>query len=205
MVNFVALINSTGNGAGSEKGGYEKYRWFFTSSDKLVIGGKSSKQNEEIMSKAETDDLIMHTSTPGSPFCILKNPTRKDVEEAAVFTACFSHEWKKLKKKSEVHIFKGEQVIKKRNMKEGTFGILGSVNKKKIELKLALDLQKGKLRAVPVSAAKKPMAILTPGSLDKVEATKKILRIIKDKYGYPITKDEIMSAIPSDNIKVMVK
>ena len=28
---------------------YEKYRWFFTSSDKLVIGGKSSKQNEEIM------------------------------------------------------------------------------------------------------------------------------------------------------------
>ena len=194
-----------GNGEINGKEDYEKYRWFFTSSGKLVIGGKSSKQNEDIMSQVEEDDLIMHTSTPGSPFCILKNPTRKDVEEAAVFTACFSHEWKKLKKKSEVHIFKGEQVIKKRNMKEGTFGILGSVNKKKVELRLGLEIQRGKLRAIPYNSAKKPMAILTPGHFDKIEAGKKILKIIKDKYGYPITKDEVMSAIPADNISVKAR
>ena len=87
-------------------------------------------------------------------------------------------------------------------MKTGTFGIMGSVHKKKAELKLVLDMQKGKLRAVPPSAAKKKLATLTPGNLDKEEAVKRILKIIKDKHGYPITKDEVMSAIPSGNINV---
>ena len=181
---------------------YEKYRWFFTSSDKLVIGGKSSKQNEEIMSFVEEGDIIMHTSTPGSPFCIIKNPNSKEMIEVAIFTACFSHEWKKRKKRTEVHIFKGEQVIKKRGMKEGTFGIMGSIHKKKIDLKLVLDIQKNKLRAVPPTAAKHKLATLVPGSLDKETATKKILKIIKDKYGYPISKEEVMSAIPADNIDI---
>lgn len=190
------------SGNGSQKEDYEQYRWFFTSEDKLVIGGKSSKQNEEIMSKVEKDDLVLHTSAPGSPFCIIKNPSRKEVEEVAIFTACFSHEWKKLKKKSEVHIFTSEQVTKKKGMKEGTFGIMGSVNQKKVELKLVLDFQKGKLRAIPPTAAKKKLATLVPGNLDKHEAAKKILKMIKHEYGYPITLDEVMSAIPSGNIEV---
>lgn len=181
---------------------YERYRWFFTSSEKLVIGGKSAEQNEEIMKKVKPKDIIMHTSTPGSPFCIIKNPNKKDLEEVAIFTACFSHEWKKKKKKTEVHIFKGEQVFKKKTMKEGSFGIMGSINTKKVELKLALDIQKGKLRALPLSAAKKRLAILTPGNLDKIKATKKIADIIKNKYSYPITREEIMSAIPSSSISI---
>ena len=91
---------------------YEKYRWFFTSSNKIVIGGKSAEQNEDIMRNIENEDVVMHTSSPGSPFCIISSPSEKDIEEVAIFTACFSHEWKKGKKTSEVHIFKGEQVTK---------------------------------------------------------------------------------------------
>ena len=30
---------------------YEKYKWFVTSSGKLVMGGKNAEQNEEIMSQ----------------------------------------------------------------------------------------------------------------------------------------------------------
>jgi hypothetical protein len=191
------------NGDGEdEKNWFEKYRWFYTSSGKLVVGGKNSKQNEDIMRRVDSEDIIMHTSTPGSPFCIIKKPDKKDMEETAIFTACFSHEWKKMKKRSEIHIFKGEQVIKKNNMREGTFAIQGSVFKKKVDLKLVLDFQQNKLRAVPVSAAKQKLVTLTPGSLGKDAAIKKILKIIKGKYGYPITKDEIASAIPSDNIEV---
>jgi hypothetical protein len=181
---------------------YEKYRWFFTSSGKLVIGGKSSMQNEEIISFVERDDVVMHTETPGSPFCIVKSPNAKDLQETAVFTACFSHEWKKQKKKSEVHVFKGDQIKKKKGMKQGTFGIIGSINKKKVELKLALDIQARKLRAVPLTAAKKKLAIITPGTLNKEQATIKIMKIMKTKHGYPVSKEEVMSAIPSDNIEV---
>jgi len=199
MVNFLARVNAVDVKLKSD---YEKYKWFFTSSGKLVIGGKSSSQNEEIMRNVDSEDVVMHTSTPGSPFCVIKNPNVKDLEEMAIFTACFSHEWKKLKKKSEVHIFKGEQITKKKGMKEGTFGILGSVNRKNVELKLALDMQRGKLRALPLSVAEHKLAILTPGKMDKEQASREILKIVKDKHGYPITKNEIMSAIPSDNINV---
>ena len=197
MLKFISKFNN-----GNEKEEYERYRWFFTSSGKLVIGGKNSGQNEDIMKNVKEDDIVMHTSTPGSPFCIIKKPNKKDLEETAIFTACFSHEWRKKKGKTEIHIFKGEQIIKKKNMKQGTFGILGSINKKKVELKLALDLQKGKLRAVPFQTAKKKLMILTPGNLDKIQAIEKIIKILRNKYNYPISKDEVASAIPSGNISV---
>lgn len=202
MFNFLIGIDKNEK---EERKDYEKYRWFFTSSGKLVIGGKSAEQNEKIMNGAEDGDVIIHTSSPGSPFCIIKNPSEKDIEEAAIFTACFSHEWKRGKTKSEVHIFRGEQVTKNKGMKVGTFGVMGSIKRKKVDLKLALDLQKAKLRAVPMSVAKKKILILTPGNLDKNKATDKILEIIKNKYNYPITRDEVMSAIPSDNIGIREK
>jgi len=198
MFNFFARTN----GNSKEKEEYESYRWFVTSSGKIVIGGKNAEQNEQVMRNIKKEDVIMHTSTPGSPFCIIKKPNKKDLEEVAIFTACFSHEWKKGKKNSYVHMFKGEQVIKKRAMKTGTFGIMGSVDTKKAEMKLALDIQRGKLRAVPVSAAKKKLAVITPGKMTKIEATNKIMKILRDKYHYPASKEEIMSAIPSGNIGV---
>lgn len=205
MVGIFASIIGREKSERENRMNYEKYRWFFTSSGKLVIGGKSAEQNEEIMSEVRDNDVIMHTSSPGSPFCIIQEPSKEDIEEVAIFTACFSHEWKKGKNRSEVHIFKGEQVNKNKGMKTGTFGVMGSVKTKKVELKLALDFQKAKLRAVPLAAAKKKIAILTPGKLDKNQAAEKILKLIKDKYNYPITKDEVMSAIPSDSIDVREK
>lgn len=173
-----------------------------TSSGKIVIGGKSAEQNEEIIRRVSADSVIMHTASPGSPFCIIRNPNLQDIREVAVFCACFSQQWKKDRKKTEVHIFKGEQVIKNRGMKIGTFGILGSVNKRKVELKLVLDIQRTKLRAVPPQSAKKKLATLTPGKSDKSEAADKIKKILKEKYCYPVTKEEIMSAIPSGCMSV---
>jgi hypothetical protein len=201
MVNFFTAIV-----AGDKKReDYESYRWFFTSSGKLVIGGKSAEQNEEIMSSVQDDDVIMHTSSPGSPFAIIKNPSEQDIEEAAIFTACFSHEWKRAKNKAEVHIFRGEQVTKNKGMKTGTFGVQGSIKRKKVELKLVLEFQKGKLRAVPFVRGKKKGILITPGNLDKNQATNKLMDIIKNKNNYPITRDEIMSAIPSDNMGIKEK
>lgn len=198
MIDFIAAISNKQEA----KKDYEKYRWFFTSSGKLVMGGKSAEQNEDIMERVQEDDIIMHTSSPGSPFCVIKNPSQKDIEECAIFTACFSHEWKRSKQKAEVHIFRASQIMKNSSMKTGTFGVLGSVERKKVELRLVLDIQKGKLRSVPYSAAKKKIAILTPGNLDKTTATEEILKILKGKYNYPATREEVMSAIPSDNISI---
>lgn len=184
---------------------FEKYRWFITSSGKLVIAGKNAEQNEEIVrNNAKEDAVIMHTSSPGSPFSIIKKPNRKDLEETAIFTACFSHDWKKLKKgrSSEVHVFLGSQVLKDKNMKIGTFGIVGKPEKRKVEMKLTLTIQKGKIRAVPESAAKEKIAVILRGNLTKEKAAEKLLEILKTK-AYKFTKEEVMAAIPSGNMLIV--
>ena len=106
---------------------YKKYRWFITSSNKLVVGGKSAEQNEELIkscmkgehldleSRASLEEwtnkkkkyIVMHTNAPGSPFSIIldENPNQKDLEETAIFTASFSRAWRELKKEVNIDVF----------------------------------------------------------------------------------------------------
>jgi hypothetical protein len=184
---------------------YLKYRWFFTSLGKLVVGGKSAEQNEDIMKKRlDTQDnfVVMHTSSPGSPFTLIKNPSKQDLDEMAIFTACFSQQWKQGNSEAEVDIFTTEQISKNQKMKTGTFGVTGKIQRKKARLELALEFQKGKLRAVPRSVVKKPFVILLPGKLDKETATQQLVKVIKDRFNYIMSKDEIMAAIPAKDIEI---
>jgi hypothetical protein len=184
---------------------YKRYRWFFTSSDNLVIGGKSAEQNEEIMKKhSESREkyVVMHTSSPGSPFTLVKEPSKRDLDEMAIFTACFSQQWKKGKEEAEVDIFSIEQVNKDKKMKTGTFGVTGKIQRKKVELELSLDFQKGKLRGVPKITVKKPFVVLTTGPMTKEQATEVLIKIIKNKFNYIMAKDEIMAALPAKDIAI---
>ena len=112
------------------------YRWFYTSSNKLVVGGKNDEQNELVLKNFLKEDyIVIHTTNPGSPFMIIQsyNPTKKDIDETAVFCSCFSKSWKLGSKKIDVDVFKGSQIFKTKNMKTGTFGVKGS--KKTIKVK----------------------------------------------------------------------
>ncbi|MBM3247025.1 DUF814 domain-containing protein [Candidatus Pacearchaeota archaeon] len=184
---------------------YLKYRWFFTSSEKLVVGGKSAEQNEDIMKKRvdnKENFVVMHTSNPGSPFTLIKNPNKRDLDEMAIFTACFSQQWKRNNTEADVDVFTTEQINKSEKMKTGTFGVTGKIQRRKAKLELALEFQKGKLRAVPRSVVKKPFVILTPGKLEKEEASQLLIKIIKDKFHYIMAKEEIMAAIPAKDIEI---
>ena len=186
---------------------YMSYRWFFTSDGKLVVGGKSEEQNELVLRYFKKPHYtIMHTSKPGSPFMIIQSddPSKKDLEECAVFCACFSKEWKNVRKggKIDIDVFKGGDVFKSRDMKTGTFGVK---NKKKVKAKpeLMIIIQKGKVKAVPkVKRDEESLAVITPGKMDKEEAAKKIAKKIRDKFLLPVSKEEVMRAIPSGNMGV---
>lgn len=104
---------------------YKRFRKFFTSSGKLVIGGKNAEQNEQVVKQAKPQEIVLHTQAAGSPFCNIKGKAnRKDINEAAIFCARYSREWKKGKKKSIiVHYFKKKDMLKEENMKVGTFGV----------------------------------------------------------------------------------
>lgn len=112
------------------------FRQFVTSRKTKVIAGKNAEQNEELVRKfINKENLIMHTSKPGSPFSvILGRRKRGDLKEVAIFTTKYSQDWKKARKKKDVivHVFKGKDVFKEKDMKLGTFGVK---NYKKIKVK----------------------------------------------------------------------
>ncbi len=188
---------------------YKKYRWFFTTNNILVIGGKNDEQNElAINNFLKADYLVAHTSNPGSSFMILQsdNPSKKDIEEVAVFCACFSKEWKLGKKKVDIDIFKGKDIYKTKTMKRGTFGVDGEKKVITVKPELILVFQKGNLKAIPKINKNKDnsetLAEIKPGKVDKEKAAEILVKKIKDKYNYPVSKEEIMMAIPSDLMSV---
>jgi predicted ribosome quality control (RQC) complex YloA/Tae2 family protein len=186
---------------------YMSYRWFFTSDGNLVVGGKSEDQNELALRYFRKPHYtVMHTTNPGSPFMIIQSddPSKSDIEECAIFCACFSKEWKGAKKggKIDIDVFKGADIFKSKEMKTGTFGVK---KKKKVKAKpeLMVIIQKGKIKAVPkVKREEESLAVITPGKMDKEAAAEKIAKKIKDKYLLPVSREEVMQAIPSGNMSV---
>src|SRR3989344_5102429 len=103
---------------------YKKHRWFFTSSGKLVIGGKNAEDNEKVISQVKDSETVLHTKAAGSPFVNIKGKAeKKDIKETGIFCAKYSRDWKTNKKDVEVHVFKGKDIFKKKDMKLGTFGV----------------------------------------------------------------------------------
>ncbi|MCX8159050.1 MAG: NFACT RNA binding domain-containing protein [Candidatus Pacearchaeota archaeon] len=108
-----------------------KFREFYTSSNKLILCGKNAEQNEELIKNHTLPyETVLHTKAPGSPFCVIKNkkPSLKDIRETAIICAAFSKDWKLNKKDVEVHIFKGNNISKQKDMKIGTFAVKNAKN-----------------------------------------------------------------------------
>lgn len=174
---------------------YQKFRWFYTSSGALVIGGKSSESNEEVVRVASKNSIMMHTEQPGSPFCLIMddNATEKDLKEMAIFCACLSKAWKNNKKSADVHSFLRSQVYKTKDMNLGTFGVEGKLTHFRVDLKLYLTFQNEKLRCVPF---KTDIGFIVPGKMKKEDVAKEIAEKLN------IKKEEALSALPSDNIDI---
>jgi len=101
-----------------------KFRKLCTSSGKDVICGKNAEQNELVVSQAESDEAVLHTKAPGSPFCNVKGKaTKEDIKETAVICAAFSKDWKQNHSDVEVHVFRGKDIFKEASMETGTFGV----------------------------------------------------------------------------------
>jgi len=182
---------------------YHKYRWYFTNSNKLVYGGKSAEQNEEVVHdllKNKKNRILMHTKISGSPFAIVEDyvgsVTLEDMNEVAIWTACFSRAWRSNLKKTTVDIFLSEQVVKNKGMKSGTFSVFGKIDRIDVELKLVLCKQKGVLRAVPENSVEgKVLGVIVPGEIQKEKFAEEI------SLKYKINKEEVLNALPTGRFK----
>jgi len=196
---------------------YQSYRWFITKSKKLVIGGKSAAQNDQLLTQLKTqtlppksqitpppqeDYIVMHTHLPSSPFSIILAPINKvnksDLEETAIFTACFSQQWKFKKKKTQVDIFKLSSLTKPLRLKTGTWQVKEKLSSKTVELKLVLTKQNNILRAVPEQTTKTFLLKIKPGDIDKTDILSKIQVLLPQSKN----QEEILQALPSGGISI---
>ena len=102
-----------------------KFRQFLTSTNKLVLGGKSAENNELLVQQIEPENYVLHTAMPGSPFCEIKSEkvNKSELKEVAIFCAKYSHDWRDNKQDVLVHVFRGKDIYKEKRMKLGTFGV----------------------------------------------------------------------------------
>ena len=135
-----------------KKNWYEKFRWFYSSDQFLVIGGRDSSSNETLYKKyLDLNDLVFHTDFPGSPLALIKNPEKKEIpertiNEAADFVASYSRAWKEGWGIADVFYVLPTQISKSPPSKEfltkGSFIISGKksfVKNAKTELAISLD------------------------------------------------------------------
>lgn len=194
---------------------FSKYRWFFTSSGLLVVGGKNAVQNDELLHRIKelgAKFIILHTSDPGSPFCVILESANKvsklDIEEASIFTGCFSRAWKEGKMSTKVDIFDSDQMHKNPDMKSGTWGVYGNIQRINVSLALVIIKQNGILRAVPEKTAERledssfPKKVrIYPGKIEKDHMFAKLELELDES----ISKEEVLSAIPAGGFRIITE
>ena len=101
------------------------FREYVTSSGLRVLGGKSAESNDELVDRAGRNDVMLHTSAPGSPFVnVGENPSKVNLKEAGVFCAKYSQDWRGGKGDVVVNKFFRRDMKKSSLMKSGTWEVL---------------------------------------------------------------------------------
>ena len=187
----------------TKKEWHEKFRWFFTSTKKLVILGRDATTNEIAVKKhVLPSELIFHTEMPKSPFAVIKadskDITKEDIEETADAVATFSQAWQNNIANLDVFYVKPDQVTKESRAGEfvakGAFMIYGKKNILPGKLNLSIGIMEGKPMAGPENAIKancKEYISLVPGKKKSSE----IAKLIQKKLGGEI--DDIIRILPS--------
>ncbi|MEA3255869.1 MAG: NFACT RNA binding domain-containing protein, partial [Candidatus Altiarchaeota archaeon] len=98
---------------------YEKFHWFHSSDNFLVVGGKDATTNEILVKKyLDNHDLVFHADIHGAPFFVVKNPDKKEIPESTLMevayaAASYSKAWKLGLGSCDVYCVNPGQVSKK--------------------------------------------------------------------------------------------
>ena len=198
---------------------YERFRWFFTSENLLVVGGKDAVTNEILIKKhLEPEDLVFHADLVGAPFVILKTnsqtPSKESIFQAAQLGASYSRAWKNKFSAVDVYWVHPSQVSKTppagEYIQKGAFMIRGKKNyvrKTPLQITIGINLK----TELPIIIGGPKQAIETqtnvyveivPGYLKSGKLAKEILNILKRKVSKEL-KDQT-SRIPINEIQAFI-
>uniref|UniRef100_A0A3B4BG98 Ribosome quality control complex subunit NEMF n=1 Tax=Periophthalmus magnuspinnatus TaxID=409849 RepID=A0A3B4BG98_9GOBI len=78
---------------------FEKFLWFISAENYLVIAGRDQQQNEMIVKRyLRAGDVYVHADLHGATSCVIKNPTGEPIPprtltEAGTMAVCYSAAW----------------------------------------------------------------------------------------------------------------
>ena len=190
---------------------YEKLRWFITSDNTLVVGGRDAATNEAIVKKyLDNNDIYLHADIHGATSTAVKlgGKSLNDtiIKESGEFAASFSSAWSKGFTTQDVFWVYPDQVSKTPEAGEflakGSFVIRGNRNFiRSARVKIAIgivDYEGKRIMAGPVEALEAHCdnyVVLKPGYTKKEAIAKKILHKINEDD--LISLDDIIRVLPS--------
>ncbi|WP_312907045.1 ribosome rescue protein RqcH [Natronosalvus caseinilyticus] len=185
---------------------YERFRWFRTSDDYLVIGGRNADQNEELVKKyLERGDRVLHTQAHGGPVTVLKatDPSEassgdieipdSSVEEAAQFAVSYSSVWKDGRYAGDVYVVDSDQVSKTPEsgeyLEKGGFAIRGDrtyLDDTPVGVAVGIQCEPYTRVVGGPPSAIEGQAVTTievePGRFAQADAAKRIYRELRERF-----------------------
>jgi predicted ribosome quality control (RQC) complex YloA/Tae2 family protein len=174
---------------------FEKFHWFTSSDDFLVVAGKDAVSNEVLIKKhTNAHDIVFHADITGAPFVVIKTegkkPSEQCLREAAEFAAAFSRAWREGFASVDVYWIKPDQLSKGAPSGEyvphGAFVVRGERNwLRNVPLRIAIGITVNKEENLvrvgggPVDAVKakaNAYVIVVPGDLEGKGLLKSILQ-----------------------------
>lgn len=188
---------------------FEKYRWFRSSEDYLILIGRDAQTNDMLVKKhMEQNDLYFHADFDGAPSVVVKDGKEageKTKEEAAKAAITFAKTWKAGIGSDDVYYVDPEQVTQNPEsgeyLEKGAFVVRGDrtyIRNVKVEASLGTYPIEEDL-FVPICGPEtaieeqcKDKIDLKPGRTKKSELSKKI----KKKLDHDVDLDAIIRALP---------
>lgn len=176
---------------------YEKFRYFTTSDDFLVVTGKDTVSNEVLIKKyTKEEDVVFHAEITGSPFVVIKTEGKEVSEaalrEAAEAAASYSRAWRENAGTADVYWVKLNQLSKSgpsgESIPHGAFFVVGKRNwYKNTSLRIAVGICVGEETSFvggPVDSVKaktKTYVVIQPGDYQGKELLQIIMRTLTAK------------------------
>ena len=190
---------------------YEKLRWFISSDNHLVIGGRDANSNESVVKKyLDPNDIYLHADIHGASSTAIKlNGDKVNdnlLKESGEFAASFSSAWSLGYTSQDVFWVHPDQVSKTPEAGEflakGSFVISGHRNYiRGARVKLAIgivDYEGKRIMAGPIDALEAHcdnFVVVKPGFMKKEAIAKKIIHKINEDD--LLTLDDIIRVLPS--------
>jgi len=200
---------------------YEKLRWFLSSDNFLVIGGRDAGTNEAVVKKyLDNHDIYLHSDIHGASSVVIKTEG-KDVsndtlKESAIFAASFSSAWAKNYGTQDVFWANPNQVSKTPEpgefLAKGAFIVRGHKNYiRSASLKIAVgivDYEGKRIMAGPVDAVRAhtdKFITIKPGYTKKEAIAKKIRYELSKNESEDdlLSLDDVVRVLPSGKCDII--